>query len=69
VCSAPPEAIQRRVRDRVLADVDVSDADEVIAARLAQRFVPWPTATTIATDGERSSAAAAAVMAVQGTAG
>ena len=50
-CVAPPEMTEHRIRDRLGTGGDASDATPAVARAMADRFDPWPTATTIDTSG------------------
>jgi aminoglycoside phosphotransferase family enzyme/predicted kinase len=56
-CTASPEVIARRLRDRTGS---TSDADEAIGRAVAAHADPWPQATSISTDGSVPAAVAAA---------
>ena len=52
-CVAPFEVTGRRIRDRLQAAGDPSDATPAVARAMAERFDPWPTASTVDTSGTR----------------
>ncbi|MGH4011493.1 MAG: AAA family ATPase [Pseudonocardiaceae bacterium] len=54
-CTAPPDVIARRLRERTGA---LSDADEEIGRAVAAHADPWPQAVPIATDGSVRAAVA-----------
>jgi predicted kinase len=56
-CTAPPEVIAQRLRERVGS---VSDADEAIGRAVAAHTDPWPQASPIPTGGSVPDAVAAA---------
>lgn len=49
-CSVDPAIALDRVRVRLAADEDASDADEEVARRLAADFEHWPAAVPVDTD-------------------
>jgi uncharacterized protein len=64
-CTAPPEVITQRLRERAgsVSDVsDVSDADETIGRAVAAHADPWPQAAPIPTNGSVRTALAAALL-------
>ena len=50
-CVAPPEVAAARIQARAARGDDASDADEVVAARMAARADPWPEAIDVPTLG------------------
>jgi uncharacterized protein len=64
-CSTPPDLAARRIRRRVAAGGDPSDATPEIAAKLGLAEDPWPTATIVDT-GFGPAEALAKVLALVG---
>ena len=58
-CTAPPEVITQRLRERAGS---VSDADETISRALAAHADPWPQAAPIPTNGSVRAALDAALL-------
>jgi uncharacterized protein len=58
-CTAPPEVITQRLRERTGS---ISDADETISRALAVHADPWPQAAPIVTDGSIPAALTAACL-------
>jgi aminoglycoside phosphotransferase family enzyme/predicted kinase len=71
-CTVDRDEADRRMRSRLDAGDDASDADPAIAARLAATADPWPESTEISTEGpleqvvDVASAAANAVASITG---
>jgi predicted kinase len=61
-CTAPAELAEQRLRTRSRG---ASDADPVIAARMAETADPWPDAIAIDTSGPAARSAAEAAAAVR----
>ena len=57
----PAGLVEQRVRRRRLAADDVSDADEELARRLADRFEAWPAAEPVDTSATPDQVLAAAL--------
>lgn len=55
-CTAPVAVTERRIRARLAAGTDESDADPEIAARLAAAADPWPESVVVPTDGPLDAA-------------
>lgn len=66
VCRAPASVAADRIRCRAAAGTDASDADEDVAAEMAARFDPWPSAVAVETDQPLEHVLAHARRAVQG---
>jgi aminoglycoside phosphotransferase family enzyme/predicted kinase len=60
-CDTPPEVAARRMRRRRDLGGDPSDADEAIAAAMAEKADPWPDAVVIDTTVDPSTACQAAL--------
>ena len=58
-CTAPPEVIAQRLRERAGS---ISDADEAIGRAVAAHADPWPLASAIPTGGSVADAVAAACV-------
>jgi aminoglycoside phosphotransferase family enzyme/predicted kinase len=54
-CLAPAEVVEQRIRRRLAAGGDPSDATPAVAGAMAERFEPWPTATAVDTAGALDS--------------
>lgn len=65
-CDAPVEVTEQRIRDRLAAGADPSDATPAVAAAMADRFEPWPTASTVDTAATVESALGQALDAALG---
>jgi aminoglycoside phosphotransferase family enzyme/predicted kinase len=65
-CSAPPDLAARRIRRRVAAGGDPSDATPDIAAKLAVAEDPWPTAAIVDTSPGPAEALVKALTLVGG---
>jgi hypothetical protein len=63
-CEAPTPVAAERIRRRLRAARDPSDATPEVAALLAARASPWPGATTVDTTGDRDAAVARALAAI-----
>jgi len=50
-CVVPPEVAEQRIRRRLAAGGDASDATPAVATAMADRFEPWPTAAAVDTAG------------------
>ncbi|MEW6471241.1 MAG: AAA family ATPase [Actinomycetota bacterium] len=50
-CVAPPDVAEQRIRQRLAAGSDPSDATPAVAAAMAARFDDWPAASTVDTTG------------------
>jgi predicted kinase len=62
-CIAPPDVAVHRIRSRLAAGGDPSDATPAVAAAMADHFGPWPTATTVDTAGTLDSSVGQALEA------
>jgi len=62
-CVAPAGVAAERIRARLAAGSDPSDATPAVAAAMAARFDPWPEATDLDTAGAVDSSVAPAVAA------
>jgi uncharacterized protein len=51
-CVAPLEVAQQRIRRRLEAMADPSDATPLVAAAMASRFEAWPGSSPLDTTGE-----------------
>lgn len=60
-CDAPAEVASARVRHRLDAGADASDATAEVAEAIAARFDPWPAATRVDTSGSEDEALRAAL--------
>jgi aminoglycoside phosphotransferase family enzyme/predicted kinase len=60
-CVVPSEVAELRIRRRLARGWDPSDATPAVAAAMADRFDPWPTATVLDTAGALDAATAEAV--------
>lgn len=65
-CCARPDLAASRIRARLAAGGDLSEATPEIAVELAARFAPWPEATAIDTSGRPEVACRAARTMVDG---
>jgi aminoglycoside phosphotransferase family enzyme/predicted kinase len=63
-CDAPVEVTAARMAHRAAKGGDASDANPIIAGRMAAVADPWPEATTIATVADRASVVATALQLV-----
>jgi predicted kinase len=68
-CEVGPEVAAERIRARVAAGGDASDATPAVATAMATRADPWPSAVTIPTGGPPSVSVAEALDALHGPAG
>ena len=68
-CEVEPEVAAERIRARVAAGRDASDATPAVATAMATRADPWPSAVTIPTGGPPSVSVAEALDALRGPAG
>ena len=50
-CRVARDTARGRIRDRIRAGSDLSEADETIADRMAQEWAPWPEASVVDTGG------------------
>lgn len=66
-CVAPTSVTQQRIRDRLSAGTDESEADVAVARSMAARFDAWPEASVIATTGDIAESVAAAAAALTDT--
>lgn len=66
-CTAPRDVCDLRIRGRLEAGVDASEATPEVAEAIAHRFAPWPEATKVPTDQstEKSIADAARASGLQ----
>jgi uncharacterized protein len=62
-CAAPPELADQRIRARLAAGGDPSDATPAVAAAMAGRFDPWPAASVVDTAGTLESSVTRALKA------
>jgi aminoglycoside phosphotransferase family enzyme/predicted kinase len=60
VCEAPPAVTADRMRRRAAGGRDASEADAAVAAAMASRFAPWPSAEHLDTGPDRAVVATAA---------
>jgi aminoglycoside phosphotransferase family enzyme len=65
-CVCPAGTVDQRVRTRQAAEHDVSDADEEVARRLADRFEDWPTADPVDTTASPDRVVASALSRLDG---
>jgi aminoglycoside phosphotransferase family enzyme/predicted kinase len=66
-CALPPDVAAERVRHRLAADDDPSEATPEVARTLAAAFAAWPDATVVDTSGDPASAACTALGAIRAT--